>query len=226
MTKCSSFHKDFIYLFLERGEGREKERETNINMCGRLSHAPYWGPGPQLRPMPWVGIEPVTLSFRGRHSVHWFTPAGAQVFLIKISYCVLAIFILFIIDWLIDLYCYSIPVVCIVSPSLHPTPAKPTSLPRLHPPPIFIFRNWGLNLLFTLTDLSEWVKNRLTKTVERNETRSENEKTLRRAFLLCHSILSVHCSSDFGLKCIFLRIKTAFLLPGSMLLLWKTIVMS
>ena len=52
MTKCSSFHKDFIYLFLERGEGREKERETNINMCGRLSHAPYWGPGPQPRPMP------------------------------------------------------------------------------------------------------------------------------------------------------------------------------
>ena len=26
------FFKDFIYLFLERGEGREKERERNINM--------------------------------------------------------------------------------------------------------------------------------------------------------------------------------------------------
>ena len=25
------FLKDFIYLFLERGEGREKERERNIN---------------------------------------------------------------------------------------------------------------------------------------------------------------------------------------------------
>ena len=24
--------KDFIYLFLERGEGREKERERNINV--------------------------------------------------------------------------------------------------------------------------------------------------------------------------------------------------
>ena len=33
-------------------------------------------------------------------------------------------------------YC-SITVVCIFSPSLHPTPAKPTSLPRLHPPPWF-----------------------------------------------------------------------------------------
>ena len=26
------FKKDFIYLFLERGEGREKEREKNINV--------------------------------------------------------------------------------------------------------------------------------------------------------------------------------------------------
>ena len=26
------FFKDFIYLFLERGEGREKEREKNINV--------------------------------------------------------------------------------------------------------------------------------------------------------------------------------------------------
>ena len=28
----SVFLKDFIYLFLERGEGREKERERNINV--------------------------------------------------------------------------------------------------------------------------------------------------------------------------------------------------
>ena len=34
-------------------------------------------------------------------------------------------------------YCYSITVVCIFSPSLHPTPAKPTSLPSLHPPSWF-----------------------------------------------------------------------------------------
>ena len=32
------FLKDFIYLFLERGEGKEKERETS--MCGCLSHTP------------------------------------------------------------------------------------------------------------------------------------------------------------------------------------------
>ena len=34
-----------------------------------------------------------------------------------------------------NFYCYSITVACIFSPSLHPTPAEPTSLPHLHPPP-------------------------------------------------------------------------------------------
>ena len=36
-----------------------------------------------------------------------------------------------------NFYCYSITVVCIFSPSLHPTPSKPTSLPCLHPLPWF-----------------------------------------------------------------------------------------
>ena len=35
-----SFFKDFIHLFLERGEGKEKERKTLI---GYLSHALKWG---------------------------------------------------------------------------------------------------------------------------------------------------------------------------------------
>ena len=39
-----------FYLFLDRGEGREKERETL--MCGCLSSAPYWGPGLQPRNVP------------------------------------------------------------------------------------------------------------------------------------------------------------------------------
>ena len=34
-----------------------------------------------------------------------------------------------------NFYCYLVTVVCIFSPSLHPIPAKPTSLPHLHPPP-------------------------------------------------------------------------------------------
>ena len=36
-----------------------------------------------------------------------------------------------------NFYCYSITVVCLFSPSLHPTPAEPTSLPHHHPPPWF-----------------------------------------------------------------------------------------
>ena len=32
------FLKDFIYLFLDRGEGREKERERNINVWLPLLH--------------------------------------------------------------------------------------------------------------------------------------------------------------------------------------------
>ena len=59
-----------IYLFLEREkEGRRKGRETS--MCGCLSHAPNWAPGPQPRHVPWLGIEPATLWFTGRHSIHW-----------------------------------------------------------------------------------------------------------------------------------------------------------
>ena len=42
-----------------------------------------------------------------------------------------------IILFFLNFYCYSITVVCLFSPSLHPTPAEPTSLPHLHPPPWF-----------------------------------------------------------------------------------------
>ena len=81
------FKKDFMYLFLERGEGREKEGEKHP--CARdtsrsyLLHTPNWGPGPHYRPMPWLGIEPVTFQFAGqsvlnplRHTagaiIYWF----------------------------------------------------------------------------------------------------------------------------------------------------------
>ena len=42
------FFKDVVYLFLERGEGREK----GTSVCGCLSCAPFWGPDPQPRPVP------------------------------------------------------------------------------------------------------------------------------------------------------------------------------
>ena len=46
---CSNFcivfyFKKFVCLFSERGEGKERGRETS--MCGFLSRAPYWEPGP------------------------------------------------------------------------------------------------------------------------------------------------------------------------------------
>ena len=46
------FFKDFIYLFLGREEGREKERGRETSVCGCLLRAHYWGPGPQPRHVP------------------------------------------------------------------------------------------------------------------------------------------------------------------------------
>ena len=60
-----------LFIFSER----EKEGERNINVWLTLTHP--WGPGPQTRHVPWLGIKPVTLWFTGRHSVHWATPARA-----------------------------------------------------------------------------------------------------------------------------------------------------
>ena len=53
-------------------------------MCKRyidwLSFAcpPTWGPGPQPRHVPWLGIEPATFQLTGRHSIHWAIPARAH----------------------------------------------------------------------------------------------------------------------------------------------------
>ena len=58
-----------MYSFLERGEGRRKRgRETS--MCGCLSHAPYWGPDPQPRHVPWLGIEPEPFVLQSGHLIH------------------------------------------------------------------------------------------------------------------------------------------------------------
>ena len=45
------FWKDFIYLFVERGEGgRKRGRETSMRSC--LSHIPHRGSGLQPRHVP------------------------------------------------------------------------------------------------------------------------------------------------------------------------------
>ena len=59
------FLKDFIYLFLEREEGRRK-RGREISVCGCLSRAPYWGPGLKPRLEPWLAVELATLLFAAR----------------------------------------------------------------------------------------------------------------------------------------------------------------
>ena len=68
--QLQSTHFFFLrfYLFLERGEGREKKRERKEQCAGEtsiscLSNAPNWGPGLQLRHVPWQGIEPATFQF-------------------------------------------------------------------------------------------------------------------------------------------------------------------
>ena len=76
----------FIYLFLDTGEGREKE-ERNINVWLPLTH-PLWGPGLQPRHVPWLGIEPVALWFAGQHSVHWATPARVYSFLSCLAFMI------------------------------------------------------------------------------------------------------------------------------------------
>ena len=51
-------------------------------------------------------------------------------------------------------FCYSITDVCHFSPSLHPTPGEPTSLPHLHPPPWFcpcVLYSGSCNPLFPLS---------------------------------------------------------------------------
>ena len=70
--------KDFIYLFLERGEEKKKERERNINVWLPLAR-PHWGPSLQPRHVPWLGVQPVTLWLAGQCSIHWATPARARL---------------------------------------------------------------------------------------------------------------------------------------------------
>ena len=52
----------FIYFQREGKEQRKRGRETSV--CGCLSCGLHWGPGLQLRHVPWLGIKP---------AIPWFT---------------------------------------------------------------------------------------------------------------------------------------------------------
>ena len=56
----------FIYLFSERGERKEKEREKHWSVASRMCPDP--GPSLQPRQVPWPGIKPTTLQFTGWRS--------------------------------------------------------------------------------------------------------------------------------------------------------------
>ena len=63
--KTKTFFKRF-YLFIFREGTRGRKRGGETLMCGCLSSAPYWGPGPKPRHMPCVEIEPATVWFTDR----------------------------------------------------------------------------------------------------------------------------------------------------------------
>ena len=50
-------------------------------MCGCLSHGPHWGPGPQPRHLPWLGIKPETLWFTARTQSTELCQPGSEQFL-------------------------------------------------------------------------------------------------------------------------------------------------
>ena len=68
-TGLPFFFSDFIYLFLERGEGKEKERERNIHVWLPLVR-PLVGSWPATQACALTGNQPATLWFAGWHSTH------------------------------------------------------------------------------------------------------------------------------------------------------------
>ena len=78
-----------MYLFF-RERGREGEQEGEKHQCVRdsstscLSHTPNCGPGPPLRHVPQLGIEPATFQLGGLHLIQWATPASTIVFFLNL----------------------------------------------------------------------------------------------------------------------------------------------
>ena len=60
-----------LFIYLERGDRKEKEMERNINVWLPLN-IPNWGLGPQPRHVPRLGIKLAMLWFAGRRSIFHF----------------------------------------------------------------------------------------------------------------------------------------------------------
>ena len=70
------FRKDFIYLFSERGEGKEIEWERNINVWLPLT-CPLLGTWPTTQACALIGNWTSDPLVRSLCSIHWTTPARA-----------------------------------------------------------------------------------------------------------------------------------------------------
>lgn len=67
-----------FYSFLKRGKGRQKVRESKINVWFPIERPLLAGPHPwQLRDVPWLQVQPPTLWFVGPNWIHWASPSRA-----------------------------------------------------------------------------------------------------------------------------------------------------
>ena len=74
--KTINIFKDFVYLFLEGGEGREKERERNIDVWLPLTWPPL-GTWPATQACALTGNQTGKPLVCSLHSIHLGTPARA-----------------------------------------------------------------------------------------------------------------------------------------------------
>ena len=77
LNNCILFLKDIIYLFLERRERREKERERNTDVKSIIDQLLLLRATQACAP---TCIKPVSPCFAGQRSANWATPVRA-------SYC-------------------------------------------------------------------------------------------------------------------------------------------
>ena len=77
-----------FYLFISREGKGGRNRGGETLVCSCLSHAPYWGPGPQPRHVPWLRIQSATHCFAVWRSIHWATPARVTFTLNSMLVCV------------------------------------------------------------------------------------------------------------------------------------------
>ena len=73
--------KDFIHLFLERGEGGQKKRQRNIQQLPLTLL--QQGPCPKPRHVPWAGIQMTSFQFAGKRPTQWATPVRDRLIFIE-----------------------------------------------------------------------------------------------------------------------------------------------